>query len=82
MTRQEFTKPIGKLRGKMEREEWTRLLTHGDENGMTFNKVAAKEYLGKMYDRVWDAYVGTRAFYDGMAIIRNKGNRSGIAERG
>ncbi|AGK87051.1 hypothetical protein RIO-1_37 [Pseudoalteromonas phage RIO-1] len=82
VTMQDFTKPIGKLRGKMEREQWTRLLTHGDEHGITFNKVAAKEYLGKMSDRVWDAYVGTRSFYDGMAIIRNKAHRSGLAERG
>lgn len=82
VTMQEFTKPIGKLRGKMEREQWTRLLTHGDEHGITFNKVAAKEYLGKMSDRVWDAYVGTRSFYDGMAVIRNKAHRSGLSERG
>ncbi|YP_009966391.1 internal virion protein [Pseudoalteromonas phage HP1] len=82
VTMQDFTKPIGKLRGKMEREQWTRLLTHGDEHGITFNKVAAKEYLGKMSDRVWDAYVGTRSFYDGMAIIRNKAHRSGLSERG
>ena len=78
----EFIKPIGKLRGKREREQWARLLTHGDEHGIIFNKVAAKEYLGKMSERVWDAYVGTRSFYDGMAIIRNKAHRSGLSERG
>lgn len=79
---QDFTAPIGKLRGKKERDQWVRLLTHGDEHGVVFSKAAAKEMLGEVSDRVWNAYVGTRSFYDGMAIIRNKAHRSGLSERG
>lgn len=79
---QEFTAPIGKLRGKKERDQWVRLLTHGDEHGVVFSKAAAREMLGQMSDRVWEAYVGTRSFYDGMAIIRNKAHRAGLSERG
>ena len=81
-TMQDFTKPIGKLKGKKERDQWVRLLTHGDEHGITFTKAAAKEYLGQMSDRVWDAYVGARSFYDGMAIVRNKAHRAGLSEQG
>lgn len=65
--------PVLRLRGKAEADQWTRLLLHGDANEMVFTKQAAREFLGgKMSDRVWNAYTGTRDFVESAARVRDK----------
>lgn len=68
----EMLEPVLKL-NDWNKADWTRLLMHGDENGMEFTRAQAKDFLGKeISNNLWKAYTGTRDYYNTLADIRQK----------
>ena len=65
--------PIGKLSGK-DKDTWGELLLRGDQDETVYgSRKEAEAVLGKpVSQRVWDAYVGTRDYYDSVAEVRQR----------
>lgn len=71
---------VNMMKGDLESQQWTRLLMYGDQQGMEFTKEAARDYLGKMSNRVWDAYQATRTTFNTMWEYRNLSHYKSLFE--
>lgn len=66
--------PVLKMNNGKDKDAWTKMLMHGDENEVVFSsKAEANRVLNtEVSDKAWDAYVGTRAYYDSVADVRQR----------
>lgn len=69
----QMLEPIARM-SQSDREPWAKMLTYGDTNEMVFSsRYEAERVLGvDVSDRAWEAYVGTRAYYDSVADVRQR----------
>lgn len=69
----EMLAPVLKM-GSKDKEVWTKLLMHGDENEMVFSSPAeASRVLNiQITPKAWEAYAGTRAYYNSVADVRQR----------
>lgn len=79
-TFRQLAQKVNFLKNDQEQTQWTRLLMHGDQHGMEFTKADAKNFLGKMSDRVWDAYTATRTTFNTMWEYRNMSHYRSLFE--
>jgi hypothetical protein len=80
---QQMLNPVLRMKGS-DAETWTKVLMHGDEHEQVFSSAAeASRVLGvKVNDRVWDAYKGTRAYYDSVAAVRQRSVYKNLDQNG
>lgn len=80
----EMLAPVSKLRSGRDTDHWTRMLVHGDTEEMVFSsKEHAQSVLGtRISDRAWEAYTGTRDFYDAMAQVRQQAQYRKMVQNG
>lgn len=60
--------------GNKDKDSWTQMLMHGDENEVVFSSraEASKVLNTEVSEKAWDAYTGTRAYYDSVADVRQR----------
>jgi hypothetical protein len=80
---QQMLEPVLRMRGS-DADTWTKVLMHGDEHEIVFSSAAeASRVLGvPVNDRVWDAYKGTRAYYDSVAAVRQRAVYKNLDQNG
>lgn len=80
----EMLNPISRLRSGRETASWVRMLEHGDKEEIIFSsREHAESVLGtRISNNAWEAYTGTRDFYDAMGMVRQRAAYRRLSQNG